>query len=122
MIWKDIEGFENYQVSNTGRIRCKERKVSQVSRFGGRYERTIRSREMKLQFNADGYHIICLCVENKSHTKRVNRLVAEAFIDNPENKPVVNHKDLNKTNNNSNNLEWVTVMENTHHYWKNKKK
>lgn len=58
----------------------------------------------------DGYHRVHL--NNDKTTRRVNRLVAEAFIPNPENKPIVHHKDNDKTNNNVNNLEWVTDSEN----------
>lgn len=64
----------------------------------------------------DGYLIICV---NKKQYK-VHRLVAQLFIDNPLNKKEVNHKDMNKQNNNINNLEWCTHLENMQHAFKNK--
>ena len=66
-----------------------------------------------------GYCIVCLSHNKKVHVKSVHRLIAETFIPNPENKPQVNHKDLNKQNNYVGNLEWVTAKENTQHAIKN---
>ena len=67
----------------------------------------------------DGYYDVTLWKDGKGHTKRVHRLVAEAFLPNPENYPVVNHKDGNKLNNNIDNLEWTTVQMNTIHSYAN---
>jgi hypothetical protein len=64
-----------------------------------------------------GYMRVCLCINNKILNKQVHRLVAEAFIDNPDNKPQVNHKDTNKKNNRVDNLEWNTIIENQQHAW-----
>jgi len=64
----------------------------------------------------DGYKMIWLITDGKSKKFRVHRLVAEAFIPNPDNKPEVNHIDGNRTNNTVTNLEWVTSKENTDHY------
>ena len=70
---------------------------------------------MKLSASKRGYLQVCLTKHNKQHSFRVHRLVAECFIDNPENLPQVNHKDENKQNNNVDNLEWCTNDYNTHY-------
>lgn len=92
MIWKQIKGFENYQISNTGLIRKGDLILKPFDNKG--YERI----ELK---NGD--------IKSK---KLIHRLVAEHFIPNPLNKPQVNHKDCNKKNNHVDNLEWVTNKEN----------
>lgn len=71
--------------------------------------------ELTHQINSEGYHAIRLCIDGKPFTTFAHRLVAIAFIPNPENKPEVNHIDGNKDNNNLSNLEWVTSKENTAH-------
>lgn len=98
-IWRDIEGFEGlYQVSNLGRV-----KSSYTNRI------------LKGCKDTDGYLYAGLYKNNIRCCKKIHRLVAQAFIPNAENKPQVNHIDENKTNNNINNLEWMTAKENTNH-------
>lgn len=89
--WKKIEDF-NYEISNFGNLR---------SLNSGKLR--------KLQIDKDGYNVITIWKDGKSYFKRINRLVAEAFIPNPYNLPIVNHKDENKKNNCFDNLEWCTV-------------
>ena len=99
--WKDIRDNNNYEVSDTGRVRRK----------GAENDRSVRDR--------NGYLAVDLYKDSERSTKRVHRLVAEAFVPNPDNKPEVNHKDGNKRNNDASNLEWVTSKENCRHAWDN---
>ena len=98
-IWKPVVGFEDYyRVSNTGKV------------FSIRSNRYLNQAPKHT-----GYRDIELNVNGKASYKRMHRLVAEAFIPNPLNKPAVNHIDGNKLNNNASNLEWVTNSENMQH-------
>jgi hypothetical protein len=72
-------------------------------------------KELKQQKHRDGYKKVYLTVNGKTKGHFVHRLVAKTFIENPQNKPCVNHKDGNKTNNFVENLEWCTVSENVKH-------
>lgn len=100
-VWKDIKGYEGlYQVSNMGRVRSFARKKDNKP--------IIRKQTVK----ADGYLSVNFQVNSTSKNFRVNRLVAEAFIPNPENKEHVNHIDENIKNNMVSNLNWMTVKEN----------
>ena len=95
-IWKDINGYEGcYKISNTGKVySCKNQKI------------------LRTFTDKKGYCYTVLFKDKKQRTKSIHRLIAEAFIPNPENKPEVNHIDHNKRNNNIDNLEWVTHFEN----------
>lgn len=68
---------------------------------------------------SSGYYLVTLCYKGKRQNKRVHRLLMEAFVPNPENKPQVNHKDGNKLNNCLSNLEWATSSENSQHSYDN---
>ena len=93
-----IEGFENYEVSNLGKVR------------------NIKSgRILKPHLNHNGYLKHHLYKHNKLKELFLHRIIAIAFIDNPEEKPQVNHIDENKLNNDLSNLEWCTVRENLIH-------
>lgn len=98
-IWKDIDNYPMHQVSNKGRIRniYYNNKISKTFITRWKYE------SVNLMYNG------------KTKSFKVHRLVALAFILNPENKPYVNHIDGNKMNNNLENLEWVTPQENVDH-------
>lgn len=98
-IWKDIEGYEGiYQVSNLGRVK-----------------RVTTGRILKSYKDRGGYLRVDLCKSGKRKNHKIHRLVAQAFIPNPDNKLQVNHIDENKTNNSVDNLEWVTAKENCNH-------
>lgn len=109
-IWKDVPGYEGlYQVSNLGRIKSLPKTIIYKD---GR-SKSIQCHILKPQGNGNGYLKLTLC--NKAHHQKqhyIHRLVAEAFLPNPMNKPVINHKDENKTNNKASNLEWCTVAYN----------
>ena len=107
-IWKDIIGYEGiYQVSNTGKVR----KIN-----GNAYNYSKPKVFMLKQVgNGTGYMKVFLHRDNKCKQPLVHRLVAEAFIPNPEGKPYINHKDGIKTNNVVDNLEWCTNSENMRH-------
>lgn len=105
-IWKDISGYEGYyQVSSTGRVRSLDR-IAVVS-YGNRKSSNTRYKgKILCQSETNGYAQVVLHKNSIGETRRVNRLVAEAFIPNPQNLPIVNHKDENPKNNNIDNLEW----------------
>lgn len=107
-IWKSIDGYENYDVSNFGRIRSKQ----QIFNHYCGCKRIMPSKIMKPHICERGYYRIGLTNNGKQRLVFVHRLVAAAFISNPENKPYINHKDCNRLNNNVNNLEWCTQSEN----------
>lgn len=111
-IWKDIPGFEGlYQVSSHGRVRSLDT-FKKVYRFGVPYLRKKKGRILKPVKHTNGYLVVQL---GRGNRRFVHRLVAEAFIENPEHKPAINHKNGIKTDNTVENLEWVTYSENQIH-------
>ena len=103
---------EGYEVSNYGKVFTKRRKIRATLQGT---TRIIERRQKKPSDNGKGYMIIILSKEGKNYKRYVHRLVAMAFIPNPENKPTVNHKDGNKCNNHVDNLEWATYKEQAKH-------
>lgn len=94
-IWKDVEGWEDrYMVSNIGRVYSKSKKTMIKTRY------------------VNGYESIGLNKNGKRVDTFVHRLVAKAFIPNPDNLPIINHKDENPSNNRVDNLEWCTYKYN----------
>lgn len=105
-IWKDIEGYEGlYQVSNLGRVKS----------LGNGNSNKSKNKTLKQQLSHKGYPMIGLCKNGKPKRFSVHRLVAEAFLPNPNNYDQVNHKDENKTNNCISNLEWCTPQYNVNY-------
>ena len=113
-VWRDIAGYEGYyKISNLGNIKSLVREVN----AGIRHSKTVikKGRILKSGYTMDGYDTVCLSKNNIRKTYRVARLVGGHFVDNPENKPQINHIDGDKHNNGGINLEWVTAKENTSH-------
>ena len=106
-IWKDIKGYEGlYQVSNLGRVKRLEHK---------RYDRNqiLKERIIKTTYPKNGwYPYLSLCRNGIYKNHNIHRLVAEAFIPNPNKYPIINHIDGNKQNNSLDNLEWCTFSHN----------
>ena len=111
-IWKDIKDFEGrYQVSNFGRV--KRLAYSYVDTWGvGRY-RFRDEHIISQQLRGNGYYTVSLQLGDKRKMEYVHRLVARAFLPNPNNLPYINHKDINPKNNCVDNLEWCTPTYNT---------
>lgn len=99
-IWKPIKGYENYLISSKGRVKSlnmynkKEPKI------------------LKPKLGKNGYYSVTIGSKNKRKMFLVHRLVAEAFIPNPEHKPCINHLSEIKTQNNVENLEWASFQHN----------
>lgn len=111
--WKDVTGFENYyQVSNLGRIKRKERVDTYIRKDTGKECcRVFSEKIMKPSKSRDGYEQIEFRVKDKHQYCNVHRVVAEAFIPNPNHFPQVNHIDGQRDNNVVSNLEWCTAKE-----------
>lgn len=104
-IWKDVKNYEGlYQVSNLGNIKSSKREGS----AGGFIKSLL----------TNGYYSVNLWKSGKAKMKRIHRLVCEAFIENTDNKPQINHINGNKLNNRIDNLEWATQSENMKHAYK----
>jgi len=102
--WKDIKDYENYEVSDQGRVRNKKT-----------------GRILKPWKCTSGYLEVYLASNGKHEVKLIHRLVAQSFLSNPNNYPQVNHRDEDKTNNTVDNLEWCTSQYNANYGSRNKK-
>lgn len=108
-IWKPIKNYPNYEISNLGRVKSKERMVNTI----GGAKRKIREKIIKPTFDSRGYYVVSLYNENgKSKPKTIHRLVCEVFLENKDNYPVINHINGIKTDNRLENLEFCTQSHN----------
>ena len=113
--WRAINGYEGaYEVSNMGRVRSVTRTITTIK--GNPYRTTGRVRKLTTR-KLDGYTTVSLLRNTHRKTAKVHRLVAEAFIENPDDLPEVNHRDGNKSNNTPGNLQWATRLDNVRHQW-----
>jgi hypothetical protein len=112
ILWKPVKGYEeSYEVSTTGIVKSKDRLITNrdlISRF-------VKGNIITQHTNNYGYNTVKLSYKNKTNTCLVHRIIAEAFLPNPNNLPEVNHKSGIKSDNSLSNLEWVTHRENTQH-------
>lgn len=105
MQWKTIEEIPNYEVSSDGQVRNKKTNVI-----------------LKAHKDHKGYLEVRISYNHQKYSLKVHRLVAQAFIDNPNNYPQVNHKDECKTNNRVSNLEWCTAKYNSNYGTRNERR
>lgn len=111
--WKDIPGYEGlYQINKDGEVRSLERKVVGAK---GMCKRAAYGSTKKLTLRANGYYAVGLWKNNNQKIENIHRLIAIAFIPNPNNYPEVNHIDGDKTNNKIENLEWCNQSYNVKH-------
>lgn len=106
--WRDVVGYEGYYiVSNRGVVKSVDRVVPQ-----GCSMRTVKSKIKSVYFNSYGYPCVSLCKDCKTRAMPIHRILAMAFIPNPDNKPYIDHIDTDKSNFSLDNLRWVTAKEN----------
>lgn len=116
--WRPVVGYEGlYEVSNTGQVRSVDRYY--VNSLGKRF--FLKGKILKLSDNGRGYLRTILTKDNKTSSKYIHRLVAEAFILNIDGLPTVNHKDEDKSNNRVENLEWCDIKYNNNYGTRNKR-
>lgn len=114
-IWKPVIGYEGcYEVSNFGRVRSLDRFVPHNGRT-----KFAKGEVLLPNLIQRGYLQVCLYKNGVGKRRLIHRLVMEAFNPTDDDSLVINHKDLDKTNNIVSNLEWVTHKQNTRHAWDN---
>lgn len=111
-IWKEIKDYPNYEVSNFGRVRTLKYFSNVTKKY---YDRIL---VLKQKTSYCGYNHVGLSNKDGRKTKVVHKLVAKAFIPNPNNLREINHKDGNKQNNSVTNLEWCSRSDNIKHAYK----
>ncbi|MBQ3754772.1 MAG: HNH endonuclease, partial [Clostridia bacterium] len=124
-IWKNIDGFDGaYQISNLGRVKSVERIKEYIGRNQTGCEFIVRKycpEKILKTYLRGGYEHVGLKIGSQSFNYSVHRIVATYFIPNPDNLPVINHKDENKLNNVFTNLEWCTVEYNANYGTRNQR-
>ena len=117
-IWRPIKGYEGlYEVSNKGRVKSLER---YSVKFGHQKE-LVDEKPISLHKSSAGYMVVHLSKDGERKSKSVHRLVAQAFIPNPQGLPFINHKDEDPTNNHVDNLEWCTQKYNVNYGTRNER-
>jgi hypothetical protein len=112
VVRKPIRGYEGmYEVDNLARVFSVER-VKTMNDNGRVYDKPIQAKQLRQGMHSKGYKVVTLTKDGVSKTHFVHRLVAEAFIENPNGLPMINHKDEDKTNNLPENLEWCDAYYN----------
>jgi predicted DNA-binding protein YlxM (UPF0122 family) len=123
--WVDISNYEGYyQVSNYGNVKSLDRVITEHPSVKNEQQtgktQTLKGRILKPHTNSSGYYQINLNRKSIRTTFAIHQLVAQSFLDNRSSKPLVNHINGIKTDNNVNNLEWATYSENLEHAYKNR--
>lgn len=117
-VWKDVVGYEGlYKISSFGRLKRLKRTTLGKDGIEYNYPELI----IKGDYDKDGYIRTTMSKNKKKKTKKLHRLVAEAFVPNPNNYPEVNHLDETKDNNHVDNLEWITVKGNANYGTRNER-
>ena len=121
-IWKDVKGYEGYyQVSNLGRVKSLDRNYDVINKLGFKQRINSKGRIRIPQKGSNGYLFVSLSKDNKIKQILIHRMVAIAFLPNPDDLPEVNHKDECITNNAVNNLEWCTSKYNANYGTRNER-
>lgn len=111
-VWEDVKDFEGtYQISNLGKVKS----LARIIEYHNGFNRRVKERILYIYYPDGGYPMVLLHTQSKKRRATVHRLLAEAFIPNPENKPQINHKNGNKHDFRIENLEWATAKENSAH-------
>lgn len=118
-IWKDIKGYEGlYQISNLGNVKKIKNKKYNINKK--EVEEKDINKCISIGTHKLGYKYVKLTDKNGIRKNLfLHRIIAEEFIENPNNFNIINHKDGDKSNNDINNLEWTTQKDNVNHAWKN---
>ena len=110
-IWEDINGYKSlYQISNKGNVRSLDRIIFRKNKIPIH----VRGKTLTAVIAPNGYPVVALWKDNRGKTVYIHRLVAETFIPNPHDYPIINHKDENKANNCVENLEWCNILSSTY--------
>lgn len=120
-IWKPIYQFRGinyqgkYEISNIGNVRSLDRIIQVDGEIHKGFNKKLKGRMLPVKIDGNGYLSAVLNSRYKSTAAQIHRLICIHFIDNPNNYPIINHKDGNKLNNSIDNLEWCTYSHNLTH-------